>query len=223
MPAPTPACRAISPAFGPAGSDVEREFVRGRALADAAVAAGVEHVVFTGVASTPRSVSVLRLVRFMANHLASPLFGIDGDRPDRFAGRTLELAGDALTPTEAVAAISEATGVTMRYEQLTHAEATALNPEIAQVRERWAAGARWHAGIEALRVVHPGLRTLADWPRNPVPPCCGPGSSGPPRRIDQQPASRIHKATAAPVSRRPVPVDDDGSGGSTRVLPRRRC
>jgi hypothetical protein len=25
------------------------------------------------------------------------------------------------------------------------------------------AGDRWHADIEALRVIHPGLRTLADW------------------------------------------------------------
>ncbi|MGW1563730.1 NmrA/HSCARG family protein [Streptomyces sp. NPDC002144] len=207
---------AVPPvAFGPAGSDVELEFARGRALIDAAATAGVEHVVFTGVASTPghpggsegkkriedylrervRSVTVLRPVRFMSNYLGSTSVGLDGivhgvhrhifppdepvqiiavediaefaalafDRPDRFAGRSLELAGDAPTPVEAVAAISEATGVTVRYEQITHAEATALNPEIAQVRERWAAGSRWHADIDALRVIHPGLRTLAHW------------------------------------------------------------
>ncbi|MFF1745438.1 NmrA family NAD(P)-binding protein [Streptomyces mirabilis] len=207
---------AVPPvAFGPAGTDVQREFARGRALADAASAAGVEHVVFTGVASTPDrpagsegkkriedylreripSVTVLRPVRFMSNYVASPTMGIDGivggvhrhifpadepvqiiavediaefaalafDQPDRFAGRTLELAGDAPTPTEAVAAISEATGAAVRYEQLSHAEAAALNPEIGRVRERWASGARWHADVEVLRVVHPGLRTLADW------------------------------------------------------------
>ena len=85
------------------------------------------------------------------------------DQPDRFAGRSLELAGDAPTPAEAVAAISEAIGAEVRYEQITHAEAAALNPEIAQARDRWAAGSRWHADIEALRVIHPGLRTLADW------------------------------------------------------------
>ncbi|MFI6402911.1 NmrA/HSCARG family protein [Streptomyces sp. NPDC050548] len=207
---------AVPPAvFGPAGADVEREFARGRALTDAAVAAGIEHVVFTGVASTPGrpggsegkkrvedhlreripSVTVLRPVRFMSNYLGSTPMGFDGivqgvhrhvfppdepaqiiavediaefaalafDQPDRFAGRTLELAGDAPTPAEAVAAISEATGVTVRYEQLTHAEAAALHPEVAEVRERWAAGSRWDADIEVLRVVHPGLRTLADW------------------------------------------------------------
>ncbi|WP_316782174.1 NmrA family NAD(P)-binding protein [Streptomyces sasae] len=207
---------AVPPvAFGPAGSDTEREFTRGRTLIDAAAAVGVEHVVFTGIASTPgrpggsegkkriedylreriRSVTVLRPVRFMSNYLGSTPIGLDGvahgmhrhifppdepaqiiavediaefaalafDRPDLFAGRSLELAGDAPTPAEAVAAISEATGAAIRYEQITHAEATALNPEIAKARERWAAGSRWHADIEALRIIHPGLRTLADW------------------------------------------------------------
>ncbi|SNX55733.1 uncharacterized protein YbjT [Streptomyces sp. TLI_55] len=207
---------AVPPvAYGPTGLDTEQEFARGRALTDAAAVVGVEHVVFTGVASTPgrpggsegkkriedylreriRSVTVLRPVRFMSNYLGSTAIDIDGitdgvhrhifppdepaqiiavediaefaalafDQPDRYAGRSLELAGDAPTPAEAVAAISEATGAAIRYEQITHAEATALNPEIARARERWAAGSRWNADIEALRVIHPGLRTLADW------------------------------------------------------------
>ncbi|MFE9658880.1 NmrA family NAD(P)-binding protein [Streptomyces sp. NPDC005955] len=203
-------------AFGPAGTDVEREFARGRALIDAAAAVGVEHVVFTGIASTSGrrlpgsegktrieehlrrrigSVTVLRPVRFMSNYLGGTGVGLDGivrgvhrhvfppdepvqliavedvaafaalafEQPDRFAGRSLELAGDAPTPTEAAAAISGAIGVPVRYEQLTRAEAAALGPEIARVREQWAAGSRWHADIEALRVIRPGLRTLADW------------------------------------------------------------
>ncbi|MEO3830351.1 NmrA family NAD(P)-binding protein [Actinomadura sp. B10D3] len=83
--------------------------------------------------------------------------------PARFAGRTLELAGDAPTPVEAAAAISAATGITVRYRQLTDDEAAALSPEIAETKRRWQAGHRWHADIEALRVIHPGLRTLTDW------------------------------------------------------------
>jgi uncharacterized protein YbjT (DUF2867 family) len=207
---------AVPPvAFGPAGTDTELEVARGGALADAAAQAGVEHVVFTGIASTPGrpggsegkkriedrlrerigSVTVLRPVRFMSNYLGGTPLGIDGiadgvhrhlfppdepvqiiavediaefaalafDQPARFAGRTLELAGDAPTPAEAVAAISEATGTSVRYEQITAAETAAFPPEIARVRERWSAGSRWHADIEALRVIHPGLRTLADW------------------------------------------------------------
>ncbi|GGT61878.1 NmrA family NAD(P)-binding protein [Actinomadura citrea] len=83
--------------------------------------------------------------------------------PARFAGRTLELAGDEPTPVEAAAAIAEATGIPLRYEQLTDAEVAALGPEIAEIKKHWEAGHRWHADIEALRVIHPGLRTLADW------------------------------------------------------------
>ncbi|MFI5897066.1 NmrA family NAD(P)-binding protein [Actinoplanes sp. NPDC051513] len=83
--------------------------------------------------------------------------------PERFAGRTLELAGDQPTPVEAAAAISEATGIPVRYEQITDDEAEALGPVIAQARKRWQAGHRWHADIEALRVIHPGLRTFTDW------------------------------------------------------------
>ncbi|MFF0268003.1 NmrA family NAD(P)-binding protein [Kribbella sp. NPDC004536] len=212
----TAALFAVPPtAYGPSGSNPELEFARGRALADAAAAVGVRHVVFTGVASTSGDafaapgkrrterylrehlplVTVLRPVRFMTNYLGAPGLGLEGfadgvhrhlfppdepvqiiaiediaefavmafEQPDRFAGRTLELAGDELTPVEAVAAIGAATGVAVRYEQLTHDEAAALNPEIAETRQRWISGQRWHADLEALRVIHPGLRTLADW------------------------------------------------------------
>ncbi|GAA2114244.1 NmrA/HSCARG family protein [Streptomyces synnematoformans] len=175
---------AVPPAaYGPDGTGVEQEFARGRALVDAAAAAGVRHVVFTGIASTPgrlagsegkariedhlreriRSATVLRPVRFMSNYLGTMPVAFDGiaggvhrhiftpddpvqiiavediaefaalafEQPDRFAGRTLELAGDALTPAEAAAAISKATGVAVLYEQLTHAEAAALGPDIS--------------------------------------------------------------------------------------------
>jgi uncharacterized protein YbjT (DUF2867 family) len=83
--------------------------------------------------------------------------------PARFAGRTLELAGDQPTPAAAAAAISAATGIAVRYEQLTASEAAAISPQVAETRKRWQAGHPWHADIEALRVIHPGLRTLADW------------------------------------------------------------
>ena len=83
--------------------------------------------------------------------------------PARFAGRTLELAGDEPTPVEAAAAITAATGIPVRYEQLTDGEAAAIGPLIAETKKRWEAGQRWHADIEALLVIHPGLRTLTDW------------------------------------------------------------
>ncbi|WP_344886566.1 NmrA family NAD(P)-binding protein, partial [Nonomuraea antimicrobica] len=201
--------------FGPAGLETGVEAVRGRALIDAAAAAGVEQVVFSTVATTTTAApgsagkalierylhdhialpTVLRPVRFMTNYFAPGVAGIDGlhggvhrhlfpphepmqvialediaefaalafAEPSRFAGRTLELAGDEPTPVEAAAAIAEATGLPIRYEHLTDAQATAIHPEIATVRKRWLAGDRWHADVEALRVIHPGLRTLSDW------------------------------------------------------------
>ncbi|MEV6925135.1 NmrA family NAD(P)-binding protein [Dactylosporangium sp. NPDC051485] len=196
-------------AISPSGPDTELEVRRGRALIDAAAAAGVEQVVFSTVASgsaakvrierhlfdTIALPTVLRPVRFMTNYISTGMLGIEGisggihrhlfpphepmqvvalediadltalalAAPERFAGRTLELAGDQPTPVEAAAAISEATGIPVRYEQITDDEAEALGPVIAEARKRWRAGHRWHADIEALRVIHPGLRTFADW------------------------------------------------------------
>ncbi|MCO5996802.1 NmrA family NAD(P)-binding protein [Actinoallomurus rhizosphaericola] len=202
-------------AFGPAGPETDLEAARGRALIDAAAAAGIEQVVFSTVASASAGSwgskgkalieeylrdhialpTVLRPVRFMTNYLAAGARGLDGIShgvhrhlfsphkpmqvialediaefaalafadPARFAGRTLELAGDEPTPVEAAAAIAEATGIPVRYEQLTDDEAAALGPGIAGIKKQWEAGHRWHADIEALRVIHPGLRTLSDW------------------------------------------------------------
>ena len=202
-------------AFGPAGPDTDREAARGRALIDAAVAAGVRQVVFSTVASSstrsqmaagkalierhlhdrvPFS-TVLRPVRFMTNYVGFGMPGMEGITdgvhrhlfpphepmqiialedvaefaalafadPGRYAGRTLELAGDQPTPVEAVAAISAATGIPIRYEQLTEDEAAAIGPAVAETIRRWRSGDRWHADIETLRVIHPGLRTLDDW------------------------------------------------------------
>jgi uncharacterized protein YbjT (DUF2867 family) len=207
-------------AFGPAGPDDELEAARGRAVVDAAAAAGVAHVVFTGVASlatrpspvgagkarieahlraSGRTWTVLRPVRFMTNYLGSglPIDGLqDSGRghlvnrhlfapdtpmqiiavediaafaayafadPERYAGRTLELAGDSPTPLEAVTAISAATGLDVRYERLDRAATEPIAPVVSRVLELVESGERYHADIEVLRVLHPGMLTLQDW------------------------------------------------------------
>jgi uncharacterized protein YbjT (DUF2867 family) len=207
---------AMAPvAYGPSGIDGDLEAARGRALVDAAAAAGVTHVVFSGVATLsgsaealangkPRiethlrlsglTATVLRPVRFMSNYLSTgfPIDGIqDGVNrhlfapdepvqviavtdiaefaamafadPGRFGGRDLELAGDAPTPAAAAAAISEATGLTIRYVQVTRAEAESRGPEVGRTWDLWERGHRWHADIETLRVLHPGMLTFQDW------------------------------------------------------------
>ncbi|MFG1959857.1 NmrA family NAD(P)-binding protein [Nonomuraea sp. NPDC049028] len=212
-----PALDGAAALFGipPLSFTTDLEVARGRALIDAAAAAGIKQVVFSTLASASTEVpgsagkalieqylhdhialpTVLRPVRFMTNYLSDGAIGIDGisngvhrhlftphepmqiialediaefaalafAEPTRFAGRTLELAGDEPTPVEAAAAITEATGIPVRYEQVTDEEAAAISSEVAEIRKHWHTGHRWHADIESLRVIHPGLRTLTDW------------------------------------------------------------
>ncbi|WP_433683672.1 NmrA family NAD(P)-binding protein [Nocardia sp. CA-119907] len=202
-------------AFGPNGWDAELEATRGIAVLDAAARAGVDQIVFTGVASMTDDRSwgmagkgriedaiaasglrytLLRPVRFMENYVlrGSPVDGIiDGvhkhlfqaDRPlqmiaiadiaafaalafhdpDRFHGRTLELAGDAITPVAAVAAINRATGLTVRYVEASEAEADELGEQIGNTWRLIRQNGGWHADIPALREIYPALTTLESW------------------------------------------------------------
>ncbi|WP_084478846.1 NmrA/HSCARG family protein [Nocardia jejuensis] len=83
--------------------------------------------------------------------------------PERFHGRTLELAGDALTPSTAAELITEITGHQVRYQEIGEDEAAGLGPEISAVHRLSRQGQGWHADIPALRDIHPGLRTLRAW------------------------------------------------------------
>ncbi|MET8774830.1 NmrA family NAD(P)-binding protein [Nocardia sp. NPDC004654] len=197
------------------GWDGDLEAQRGIALVDAARAAGVDHVVFAGIASMGDAsawgahgkerieqavaagglrYTVLRPVRFMENYLlqGSPVDGIaDGVHrhlfpaerplqmiavddvaifaalafadPDRFHGQFLELAGEAITPVDAAAALARATGHQVRYEEVSEAEAAAIGPEIHTVWRVTRETGGWHADIPALRELHPGLRSLETW------------------------------------------------------------
>ncbi|MFE9322837.1 NmrA family NAD(P)-binding protein [Nocardia sp. NPDC052278] len=202
-------------AFGPNGWQSELEATRGIAAIDAAKRAGVEQIVFTGVASMTDDAAwgqsgksgieeaaaasglhytLLRPVRFMENYVlrGSPVDGIiDGVHkhlfpadqplqmiaiddiaafaalafadPDRFHGRTLELAGDAITPVAALAAITRATGYPVRYHEVTEAEADALGEQIGNTWRLLRKSAGWHADIPALREIYPALTTLESW------------------------------------------------------------
>jgi uncharacterized protein YbjT (DUF2867 family) len=83
--------------------------------------------------------------------------------PDRLHGRTVELAGDQLSMRAAAAAITEATGVPVRYEEVPESEAAALGPEVLNVWRLSREGDSWRADIPALREIHPGLRTVDRW------------------------------------------------------------
>ncbi|WP_067480721.1 NmrA family NAD(P)-binding protein [Nocardia amamiensis] len=207
---------AVPPAaYSLQGWDVELEATRGEALVDAACRAGVEQIVFTGIASlgdntswgaagkkriedaiiaSGLSYTLLRPVRFMENYLlrTSPVDGIFGGvhrhlfpaagpmqiiaiadigdiaalafaDPDRFHGRVLELAGDALAPPAAAEAISKATGHQVRYQEVTEAEADALGAEIGNTWRLMRHTGGWHADVAEIREIHPGLRTFDTW------------------------------------------------------------
>ncbi|WP_040693383.1 NmrA family NAD(P)-binding protein [Nocardia vinacea] len=202
-------------AFGPNGWQADLEATRGIATIDAAKHAGVEQIVFTGVASMTDNAAwgqagkssieeaaaasglrytLLRPVRFMENYVlrGSPVDGIiDGVHkhlfpadqplqmiaiddiaafaalafadPDSFHGRTLELAGDAITPVAALAAITRATGYPVRYHELTEAEADGIGEQIGNTWRLLRESAGWHADIPALREIYPALSTLESW------------------------------------------------------------
>ncbi|MFE6858919.1 NmrA family NAD(P)-binding protein [Nocardia sp. NPDC057668] len=202
--------------FTAGGWDTDLEAGRGEAFVAAAQSAGLDHLVFTGVAGLKEEGpwgahgkrriedalrasglrwTILRPVRFMENYLLrnSPVDGLTDDGvhrhlfvadaplqtialadvgavavlaltdPDRFHGRVLELAGDDLTPDAAAARITESTGHTVRYEEVTEAEARAIGPEVTNVWLTAHEGKGWHADIAAVREIHPGLRTFDDW------------------------------------------------------------
>ncbi|AHH20399.1 NmrA-like family protein [Nocardia nova SH22a] len=83
--------------------------------------------------------------------------------PARFTGQTLELAGDAVAPADAMALISRATGYPVRYNEITEAQADALGEQIGNTWRLTHQGHGWHADIEQVRRIHPGLQTLETW------------------------------------------------------------
>jgi uncharacterized protein YbjT (DUF2867 family) len=83
--------------------------------------------------------------------------------PDRLHGRTLELAGEAMTPVAAAALISAATGHTVRYHEITEAEADAIGGQIAATWRLTRDSGGWRADIPALRAIYPGLTSLETW------------------------------------------------------------
>ncbi len=197
------------------------EVRQGRAVAEAAAAAGVQHVVYSSVggadrrsgvphfdskraverrlAALPVPTTVLRPTFFMDNFAAHGPDLVDGALtvrlalrpdtrvqliavadigeiaavafadPDRHAGTALEVAGDELTAEGLAAALGAAAGLPARFEQLALAEVAGnphipFAPEIAVMFE-WLQTDGYAADIAAVRALHPGLLTFADWLR----------------------------------------------------------
>ncbi|MFF5413979.1 MULTISPECIES: NmrA/HSCARG family protein [Streptomyces] len=195
------------------------EVRQGRALARAAKAAGVGHVVYTSVGGAEREsgvphfdskrgierylagtrvpLTVLRPTFFMDNFAAHGPELVDGslvvrlalkpdtrvqfiavqdigffaaeafDRPQAYVGRSVEIAGDALTATEIAEAFAARSGLPARFEELS-LDAVAHNPYIPNAPDialmfEWFQEHGYRADIAALRAEHPGLQSFATY------------------------------------------------------------
>ncbi|GHF58895.1 uncharacterized protein YbjT (DUF2867 family) [Amycolatopsis bartoniae] len=150
-----------------------------------------KHAVEQLIADLGVSATVLRPSSFMENYL-DPRFGLFGGElrtalnpgtrqqliavddiaafaalafaePDLLRGRTLDLAGDALTPPEIAAAVSAATGREVPYVHLPIEELRKVNPRFARGYELMNSMPEPSADFSELRKLHPELMTFETW------------------------------------------------------------
>ncbi|MFF9043631.1 NmrA/HSCARG family protein [Streptomyces parvulus] len=197
---------------GPGG--VEAEERQARAVADAAVRAGVAHFVYSSVGGADRDTrvphfeskhrteqylrtldlptTVLRPVMFhdiLLDIAPRPaggelvlamwldprtevqliatgdigVFAADAfENPDAWLGRTVEIAGDALTGPQMAAAFEAVAGVPVRYRQLPIEPLRAARPDLANMFD-WFERDGYRADLAALRATRPRLVTLQAW------------------------------------------------------------
>ncbi|MCK2218760.1 NmrA family NAD(P)-binding protein [Actinomadura sp. ATCC 31491] len=209
---------SVQPTVGspgtPPGFTAEDEVRWGRNVADAAHAAGVEHLVYASLAGAGRHdtevlpqntvskwrverhlarlglpATVLRPVSFMENytgayHLSggtvSAAFAADVPqqimavddvgaiaalafaRPGEWIGRTVDLAGDELTPRAIAAAVSAAVGRPLPYVQIPIEVIARAGEEFARAYV-WLNERGYRADVAFTRALHPGLMDLRTW------------------------------------------------------------
>lgn len=82
--------------------------------------------------------------------------------PDSFLGKTLELAGDSLTPPDIAAAVSRATGTAVEYVPIPIETLREQNEITARIYE-WLNDGGHTVDLPALRELHPGLTRFDAW------------------------------------------------------------
>jgi uncharacterized protein YbjT (DUF2867 family) len=192
----------------------EGEIRQGNNVADAAKAAGVQHLVYSSVGSAHRGMgqkhfdskwrieqyihslgvpyTILRPVFFMENHNWSRAYILNGTfvgmglRPEKeiqsialedigafaalvfanreeYLGKTIELAGDALTEAQIAETFTKVIG---RPVNLTPPSGGGWgDPEEMAAAFNFFNGEGYDADIPTLRELHPGLLTLEQWLR----------------------------------------------------------
>ena len=86
------------------------------------------------------------------------------DHPDEYLSKTIEIAGDILTPPQIAAAISRATGLSVPYVQIPVEMLRQQDPEIARAID-FLNETGYKTDIAALRKLHPGLMDFNIWLR----------------------------------------------------------
>jgi uncharacterized protein YbjT (DUF2867 family) len=85
------------------------------------------------------------------------------DRPGRFIGQTVELAGDILTPPEIAETFGRVCGLPARFHQVPIEQIRAFDEQLAQMFEFFNVRPAGPTDLPALRADHPGLMTLETW------------------------------------------------------------
>jgi uncharacterized protein YbjT (DUF2867 family) len=143
------------------------------------------------VRALPIAATIVRPAAFM-DMLVMPGFGLDSDHfnflthpdqplqltavediggfvapmfadPARFAGQTVQLASDTVTGNEIAAAFTQAAGRPIGYSRFSQT-VLAENPFLGRLAELMDSGVlTGRAGLDALRRLHPGMRTFRSW------------------------------------------------------------
>lgn len=87
------------------------------------------------------------------------------DRPERFLGRTVPLAGDYLTPPQIAEVIGRHAGLPARSNQVALEQVRAFDKHVGQMFTHFNERPDGPLDIAALRAEHPGLLDLAAWLR----------------------------------------------------------
>ncbi|BAW05413.1 NmrA family transcriptional regulator [Nocardia seriolae] len=87
------------------------------------------------------------------------------DRPDAFLGRVVDLAGDALTPTEIAETLARRAGLTPRTVQVPVAQISAFDEQVGKMFAHFNSHPARAIDIAALRAELPELLTFDGWLR----------------------------------------------------------
>jgi len=87
------------------------------------------------------------------------------DQPDQFLGRTVEIAGDVLTPPQIAETFGRVCGLPARFRQTPIDQIRAFDRQLAQMFTFFNEHPSEPADLPALRAHHPDLMSLETWVR----------------------------------------------------------